>query len=192
MKKLSNPSLYSPTSFLLVRSIMANLNSEDKNLMIFDDLLLERQNKCECYYIRGWHSNVDCFYFSQNYFKLPRQTIRENVNFICLFPQDLKNINHIYNDHVGDDMTKEDFRRFSKKCWEKPHVNGTTKNTIYSFFPKVSPGYKIIETPRNLVYLPIILDTIDSLNVSITDQDDHLLNLRNEKLTIRFHIREAR
>ena len=72
------------------------------------------------------------------------------------------------------------------------YVNEMTKNTIYSFFPKVSPRYKIIETPVNLVYLPIILDTIDGLNVSITDQDDHLLNLRNEMLTIRFHIREAR
>ena len=72
------------------------------------------------------------------------------------------------------------------------YVNGTTKNTIYSFFPKVSPEYKIIETPVNLVYLPIILDVIDSLNVSITDQDDHLLRLRNKMLTIRIHIREAR
>ena len=72
------------------------------------------------------------------------------------------------------------------------YVNGTTKNTIYSFFPDVSPGYKIIESPVNLVYLPTTLDTIDSLNVTITDQDYHLLNLRNEKLTIRFHIREAR
>ena len=72
------------------------------------------------------------------------------------------------------------------------YVNGTTKSTIYSFFPDVSPGYKIIESPVNLVYLPITLDTIDSLNVTITDQDYHLFNLRNEKLTIRFHIREAR
>ena len=72
------------------------------------------------------------------------------------------------------------------------YVNGTTKNTIYSFFPDVSPGYKIIESPVNLVYLPITMDTIDSLNVTITDQDYHSLNLRNEKLTIRFHIREAR
>ena len=62
------------------------------------------------------------------------------------------------------------------------YVNGT----------KVSPGYKIIESPVNLVYLPITLDIIDSLEVSITDQDDHLLSLRNEKLTIRFYIREAR
>ena len=77
------------------------LDSEDENLMIFDDLLLEKQNKCECYYIRGKHSNVDCFYLAQNFFKLPRQTIRENANFICLIPQDLKNINHIYSDHMG-------------------------------------------------------------------------------------------
>ena len=84
------------------------LNSEDKNLMIFDDLLLEKQNKTESYYVRGRHSNVDCFYLAQNYFKLPRQTIRENSNLICLFRQDLKSLNHIYADHVGDDMTKEE------------------------------------------------------------------------------------
>src|SRR5688572_20735263 len=38
-----------------------------------NDLQLEKQNKCEAYYIRGRHSNVDCFYLAQNYFKLPRQ-----------------------------------------------------------------------------------------------------------------------
>ena len=71
------------------------INPKDKNLMIFDDLLLEKQNKCECYYFRERHSNADCFYLMQNYFKLPRQTIRENANFICIFPQDLENINNI-------------------------------------------------------------------------------------------------
>ena len=98
-----------------------DLNSEDKNLMIFDDLLLERQNKSKCYYIHGRHSNVDCFYLSQNYFKLPRQTIRKNADFICLFPQDRKNINHIYNNHVGEDISREEFRKFCRECWEKPH-----------------------------------------------------------------------
>ena len=72
------------------------------------------------------------------------------------------------------------------------YVNGNLKNTIYSFFPKVSPGYKIIESPVNLVYLPLLVDTISEINTSITDQDENLLNLRNEKLSIRFHIREAR
>ena len=75
-----------------------DMNKDLKNLMIFDDLQLEKQCKCESYYVRGRHSNVDCFYLAQNYFKLPRQTIRENANFICIFPQDQKNITHIYND----------------------------------------------------------------------------------------------
>ncbi len=39
-----------------------DLDKTKKNLMIFDDLQLERQNKCESYYVRGRHSNVDCFY----------------------------------------------------------------------------------------------------------------------------------
>jgi len=96
------------------------LNPENKNVMVFDDLLLEKQNACEKYYVRGRHSNVDCFYLSQNYFKLPRQTIRENANFICLFRQDLKNMSHIYNDHASSDMKQEEFREMCKKIWEKP------------------------------------------------------------------------
>ena len=98
-----------------------DLSIDKKNLMIFDDLQLEKQNTCEKYYIRGRHSNVDSFYHAQNYFKLPRQTIRENANFICLFPQDLKNINHIYNDHVSADMVKDEFSNLCKTTWEEPH-----------------------------------------------------------------------
>ena len=97
------------------------LSSEKKNLMVFDDLLLEKQNTCESYYVRGRHTKVDCFYVAQNCFKLSRQKIRENANFICLFPQDLKILNHIFEDHVGSDMTKDEFRQLCKVAWEKQH-----------------------------------------------------------------------
>jgi len=46
------------------------------------------------------------------------------------------------------------------------YVNGRTQNTIYSFFPSVSPGYKIVENPINLVYLPTILDKINTMENS--------------------------
>ena len=49
------------------------------------------------------------------------QTIRENANFICLFPQDLKNLNHIFDDNVENDMTKEEFRQLCKIAGEKQH-----------------------------------------------------------------------
>ena len=99
----------------------AELDMNKNNLMIFDDLQLTNQNKCEKYYIRGRHSNVDCFYLAQNYFALPRQTIRENANFICIFKQDSKNVNHIYYDHVSADMDNEEFKKFCKYCWSKPN-----------------------------------------------------------------------
>ena len=98
-----------------------NLSTSCKNLIIFDDIMLLKQNKCESYYVRGRHSNVDCFYLAQNHFMLPRQTIRGSANFIILFKQDLKNLNHIYNDHVSNDMTKEEFRILCKKAWKNPH-----------------------------------------------------------------------
>ena len=44
------------------------------------------------------------------------------------------------------------------------YVNGRTQNTIYSFFPNVSSGYKIVENPWNLVYLPLILDKINKID----------------------------
>lgn len=84
--------------------------------MIFDNLLLEKQNKCEDYCVRGRHSNVDCFYLAQNYFKLSQQTVKENANFICLFKQDVKNLNHIHNDHVSTDMSLVEFKKFYKEC----------------------------------------------------------------------------
>ena len=59
--------------------------------------------------------------FSSKLFQTTRQTIRENENFICLFPQDLKNLNYIFDDRVGSDMTKEDFRQLCKTAWEKQH-----------------------------------------------------------------------
>jgi len=55
------------------------------------------------------------------YFKLPRQIIGENANFICLFPQDVKKLNHIYNNHVCTDMPKEEFRKLCKASWKKPY-----------------------------------------------------------------------
>ena len=71
--------------------------------------------------MRGRHSNCGCLYLSQNYFKIPRQTVRENANFFCLFPQDQKNIDHIYADHVSQDMSKDQFKKLCITAWPKPH-----------------------------------------------------------------------
>jgi len=72
----------------------------------------------------------------------------------------------------------------------RSYVNGRTQNTIYSFFPNVSPAHKIVENLRNLVYLPVILDKINKMETVVKDQNGKQLNLRGENLTIRYHLRE--
>lgn len=70
------------------------------------------------------------------------------------------------------------------------YVNGNREPVIHSFFPKVSPGYKIVERPKNLIYLPVAMKTIKYLHVKITDQNDKLIHLRGETITIKFHMRQ--
>ena len=70
------------------------------------------------------------------------------------------------------------------------YVNGSTQPTTYSFFPDGSPGYKFIENPHNLLYLPITADTIHSITILLTDQNGNELNLQGENLSMRFHQRE--
>ena len=70
------------------------------------------------------------------------------------------------------------------------YVNGVTQPIIYSFFPNVSPWYKIIENPHILLYLPITSDTIHNIKAWLADQNGNKLNLRGENLSMRFHLRE--
>lgn len=69
------------------------------------------------------------------------------------------------------------------------YVNGIQQPVIYSFFPSCVPGEKIIEKPNTLIYLPISLDVIPHMTAWVTDQNNTVLNLRGEKLTLKFHIR---
>lgn len=100
-----------------------DLDKREKNLLILDDCILGPQNKAEAYYTRGRHNNCDTFYISQNYFRLPRHSIRENANFFMLFPQDNKNLNHIHADHCGDDMSLDEFRDFCRSVWNEAGYN---------------------------------------------------------------------
>ena len=70
------------------------------------------------------------------------------------------------------------------------YVNGVAQPTIYSFFPNVSPGHKIVENPKNVIYLPITTHIIHNIQITLADQDQNQLDLRGENITIRFHIRE--
>ena len=97
------------------------LDHAQKNLLLLDDCFLGKQNKAEAYYTRGRHNNCDMVYIAPNYFRLPRQTVRENSNFMILFPQDVKNLTHIHADHCASDISLLEFKQFCHGVWSEKY-----------------------------------------------------------------------
>ncbi len=71
------------------------------------------------------------------------------------------------------------------------YLQGKIEPIIYSFFPDVLPGEKIMQIQENLVYAHVTTDTIYRMTTWLTDQDNKKIDLRGETLTIRFHMREC-
>ena len=60
--------------------------------------------------MRGRHNHLDIYYLSQSYFDLPKRSIRISSNKIILFSQTLEDIENIYRDIAGYDMSYNEFK----------------------------------------------------------------------------------
>ena len=69
-------------------------------------------------------------------------------------------------------------------------VNGLVQPVIFHCSPNVEPGSKIVSNPVNPIYLPISSDIINQINIWVTDQDNNLLDLQDEKIVITLHMRQ--
>lgn len=70
------------------------------------------------------------------------------------------------------------------------YMNGKSSRNIHEFYPAVASGYKIVEVPKNLIYVPVVGHTIHTLRLNITDQEGNLIDFRGETITCRIHIKK--
>jgi hypothetical protein len=95
--------------------------------------------------------------------------------------------------HVSDrtvDIVKVNSIRVECNIVRGSYDNGKEGHVIHNFYPNVAPGYKIVEVPNTIIYLPLNVNRITDVTITLRDQDKNLINLRGEALSVRLHIRE--
>lgn len=115
------------------------------SVIIFDDVICEKQKKICEYFSTSRHYQCDCFYLGQSYSKIQKQLIRDNANFIILFKMDQLNLRHCYEEHVDASITWTIFKDMCAKCWKKSYgflvidkENGNYRNGFDQFFSLTS------------------------------------------------------
>ena len=127
------------------------LDKQLKNLLILDDCYLGKQSAARAYFTRGRHSNCDVFYISQNYFTLPRNSVRENSNLIILFQQNTKSVEHIYRDHCSD-IPYEEFKKLCDSIWSEKYNFLTIDLTSSPWSGKYRKNLEIFYIPKRYNY----------------------------------------
>ena len=111
-----------------IEDVSVDEDLEDKSIqnfqnccVVFDDMLDTSQKLIDPFFTRGRHNDLDVYYLSQSYFDLPKRTIRNNSNNIILFQQTLKDVEHIYRDIAGFDMSYDEFKSLCREAWKEKY-----------------------------------------------------------------------
>ena len=94
------------------------INKYKGSVVIFDDMLGARNSsQIDEIFTRGRHEDLDVQYFSQSYFGLPRQSIRNNSDRLILFKQTLRDVQSIYQDIGAFDKIYDEFKEMCRVAW---------------------------------------------------------------------------
>lgn len=90
-------------------------------------------------------------------------------------------------------INKVDVIRITCNIVRGSYRDGIEGHVLHEFYPLVGPGFKIVETPKFPIYLPIFnRNSLTEFNIKLLDQEGRLVNFRGENINLRLHIREKR
>ena len=166
--------------------------SEIKSIIVpqgsyeINDLVREIQTKDPSFQLIANNKTMRCTLISDNVYDFRKGGIGAKIlGFTGLstanFAFEGTNITQINNVNV---------LRIGCNIAEGSYINGKPTHSIHSFFPEAPPGYKLIELPKNLLYFPINVRTLDKVVLTIVDQNGNIVDFNGEEITVRCHIRK--
>ena len=79
---------------------------------------------------RSRHNNFSIFIISQDYYELPKRTIRANGNIYHIFkPNNFRDVLNLYQDKSSTDMTLNEFKFLTSTCWNEKYQPRTIDMT---------------------------------------------------------------
>lgn len=88
-------------------------------------------------------------------------------------------------------INKVDVIRITCNIVRGSYIDGVEGHVLHEFYPSVAPGFKIVEKPNTVTYLPINKqNSLEEFIIALEDQNGELVNFRDENINIRLVIRE--
>ena len=123
---------------------------EKNSIIILDDLNEKEINneKVQAMFKRGRHNNLSIFIISQDYYELPKKTIRANGNIFHIFkPNNFLDVRNNYQDKVSMDMILNEFKYLTSTCWNKNYQPLTIDMTKDRYVGRYRLGLNSIFVP---------------------------------------------
>ena len=123
---------------------------ENNSIIILDDSNEKEiiNDKIQAMSKRGHHNNLSIFIISQDYYQLPRRTIRANGNiYHILKPNKFRDFQNLYQDKGSMDMTLNEFKLLTSTCWYKIYQPLTIDMTKDKYTGRYRLGLNSIFVP---------------------------------------------
>ena len=123
---------------------------ENNSIGILDDSNEKEliNDKIHAMFKRGRHNNLSIFIISQDYYELPKRTVRANGNIYHIFkPNNFRDVQNFYQDKASMDMTLNEFINLTNNCWDKKYNPLTIDMTRDKYMGRYRPGLDSIFVP---------------------------------------------
>ena len=128
---------------------------EDGDIIILNDLNEKELNdrRVQAMFKRSRHNNLSIFIISQDYYELPKITIRTNGNFYDIFKRiNFLDVCNIYQDKASMDKTLDEFKYLTSTCWNEKDQHFTIDTTKDNYFGRYRLGLNSLFIPNSSLF----------------------------------------
>lgn len=102
------------------------------------------------------------------------------------------NVSNINSINILCDLVQSSYIANENRQFENSSSSAIQKNLLYTFpYGTVAMGYRIVQSPNPIIYLPMTRKNISSISFQITDQDGNLLDFNRENISLALHIEQV-